>query len=70
MAYVSSVLPRLSLSERVTAFLGDFREERARRALYLRTLGELRSMSARDLADIGIDAGQIEDIAHAHAYGR
>jgi uncharacterized protein YjiS (DUF1127 family) len=70
MAYVSSIIPRLPLSERVTAYFGALREERARRAVYRQTLGELRSMTARDLADIGIDAGQIEEIAHAHAYGR
>ena len=70
MAYVSSASFRPSLTERVSAFVATLRENRARRALYLKTLSELGAMSDRELADIGISAIQIEDIARAHAYGR
>lgn len=70
MAYVSSVRSFPTLADHVSAFLTNLRDQRARRAVYEKTLRELGSMTDRELADIGISALQIEDIARKHAYGR
>ena len=47
--------------------LDAYRKSAARRAAYRRTLRELRSMSDRELADIGIYRGEISNIASAAA---
>lgn len=61
---------RFSLSEFAAQLVASVKENRARRAIYNRTLDELRMMSDRDLADIGIARVQIEDIAFEAAYGK
>ncbi len=59
-----------SLSEFAADLVASVKENRARRAVYSKTLGELRMMTDRDLADIGIARIQIEDIAFEAAYGK
>lgn len=61
---------RFPLSEFAARLVASVKENRARRAIYNRTLGELSAMSDRDLADIGIARVQIEDIAFEAAYGK
>lgn len=61
---------RLSLANHIAAYVASYKEARARGAAYDRTLGELRAMTDRDLADIGIARIQIEDIAYKAAYGK
>lgn len=43
------------------------REMRRRRAVYARTVGELSTLSHRDLMDIGIDRGDIATVARQAA---
>ncbi len=59
----------LPLADRFGALLDRWREARALRAAYRRTLNEMRALSDRDLADIGICRADIEDIAWRHVYG-
>ncbi len=61
---------RFSISEFAARILASAKADRERRAIYNQTLGELRGMTDRDLADIGIGRVQIEDIAHEAAYGK
>jgi uncharacterized protein YjiS (DUF1127 family) len=63
MAYVNSSRSRSGLADRLAAYLADVREAARRYRVYRRTLAELNSMSDRDLADIGLYRGQIEDVA-------
>ncbi len=51
------------------AFLSA-REARARRVIYQQTLRELRSLSDRDLADLGINPSAVETAAYNATYGR
>jgi uncharacterized protein YjiS (DUF1127 family) len=71
MAYVSSssnAAPRFGLAfahaaHRVKLAL-------ARRSVYSQILRELNSLSDRELADLGVHAAQITDIAREAAYGK
>jgi uncharacterized protein YjiS (DUF1127 family) len=47
----------------------QLREERKRRRIYSETYNELRSLSDRELADIGISRADLVDIARDAAYG-
>ena len=52
------------------ATLAEMKAAAVLRAVYVRTLNELDSMSDRDLADINISRHEIRDIAHEAAYGK
>ncbi|WP_435259742.1 DUF1127 domain-containing protein [Thioclava sp. FR2] len=71
MAYVNS---DRAAGINVTGWMGDvlakWNEARERRAVYVKTVQELRAMSDRDLADINLARVQIEDIAREAAYGK
>lgn len=56
------------LLSRIAQMLHMTREERARRALYRRTVRELSALSNRDLADLGISRSAIRSLAHEAAY--
>lgn len=49
-------------------FFTKLAEARARRALYLQTLHQLRALSDHELTDINISRVQITDIARRAAY--
>ena len=68
MAYITDVL-NPGLGDRLRAAMQQFREARARRALYRQTVNELAVLSDRDLADLGIARTEIHDLARVHAYG-
>lgn len=71
MAYVSSHrAPRHSIFELAAGIVASLKAERARRVVFNQTLGELRRMTDRELADIGISRVQIDDIAYEAAYGK
>ncbi len=59
---------------RISEFLRARREARKVRSeqdrVYNQTLRELKSLSERDLTDIGIARSQIEEIASEAAYGK
>lgn len=54
---------------RVNAFVAAYREARLEQQKFNETFRELNSLSDRELADIGVRRGDIEDIARAHAAG-
>jgi uncharacterized protein YjiS (DUF1127 family) len=57
-------------ADRLGAYAATLREASRRRAVYRRTLAELRALSERDLADLGIHSAMIPQIAHEAAYGK
>lgn len=58
------------ISTNFSAYRATRRERIAQNRVYAQTLRELRSLSNRDLADIGISQYSIEAIAHEAAYGK
>lgn len=58
------------LAERVAGLVAAFREGRRRRAVYNQTLRELRALSNRELADLGLDRSMITRVALEAAYGK
>ena len=71
MAYAAShSASRPSIVEYFANLVASVKEASARRAVYVKTLGELRSLSDRELADLGIARLQIEDIALQAAYAK
>jgi uncharacterized protein YjiS (DUF1127 family) len=71
MAYVTDFFSaeNRSLKDRVAVIRKAFAEAREQRRIFNRTLSELRSLNARELADLGINAAQIPYIARDAAYG-
>lgn len=69
MAYVTDFLSadRRGLMDRVAAARKAFALAREQRRAYTRTLAELRGLSERDLADLGISAAEIPFIARQAA---
>lgn len=59
-----------SLVEIISNGVASLHAAHARRAIYRRTLAELRALSDRDLADMGINRFDIEDLAYEAAYGK
>lgn len=57
------------LRGRIMAMIERMQENRARRAVYRQTVGELKSLSERELNDLGIARSMITRIAHEAAYG-
>lgn len=56
-------------ANRVQAFVSAYREARLEQQKFNQTFRELDRLSDRELADIGIRRGDIEDIARAHVNG-
>ena len=53
----------------IAKFVADIRETLARRALFRQTISELRELSDRELADLGVSRSSIRSIAYDAAYG-
>ena len=71
MAYVNtSRTASFGLVDRAVQVLKSAREALERRRVYRRTLTELRSLSNRDLADLGIHRSMITRVALEAAYGK
>lgn len=50
--------------------IGRIRDNLARRALYRRTVAELRQLSDRELGDLGLNRSMITRIAYEAAWGK
>ncbi len=59
-----------SLTERFAAIRAQIADHVAKRKIYKTTISELESLSSRDLADLGIAATMIKEIAYEAAYGK
>ncbi|TYB80980.1 DUF1127 domain-containing protein [Maritimibacter fusiformis] len=71
MAYASHIQgARHGFFGRVDAVVKSFAEARAQRRVYRQTLNELRDLTSRDLADLGIARSEIPFIAREAAYGK
>jgi len=71
MAYVnSSRAVRVSFGDRVAAVASVIRAAVQRRQVYQQTISELRALSDRDLADLGIHRTLIGTVAREAAYGK
>lgn len=70
MAYANSTRALgVSLSDRLAATLTVLRAAVQRRRVYAQTLRELKALSDRDLADLGIHRSMIRTVAREAAYG-
>lgn len=69
MAYIASRPAHgFDLSGLFARSFGRIKMAAARRAIYMQTLSELRGLSDRDLADLGISRSQFHAIAREAAY--
>ncbi len=70
MAYVQTSIAMTARSaERHSGLFANLGAALARRRLYARTLAELRELSDRELADLGMSRLSIARVAHEAAYG-
>ena len=70
MAYQSaSTTVRIDLIAQVTAYIADLKDAWARYSVYRETMDELRTLSARELADLGLSKSGIRAVAYEAAYG-
>ena len=71
MAYTSTTRGgNATILERLGAVGRSMQAVLERRRLYNQTLRELRSLSDRELADLGLHASTIADVAREAAYGK
>ena len=71
MAYVNSTRATQSvLSDRFSALIASFRLATQRRRIYAQTVRELKGLTDRELADLGIARSMIGEIATQAAYGK
>ncbi len=68
MAHITHTLGSQSaLADRFGGWVASFKAARARRRVYRTTLNELRSLSDRELADLGLNRCMLQRIAYQAA---
>ncbi|MFP4326484.1 MAG: DUF1127 domain-containing protein [Paracoccaceae bacterium] len=71
MAYAQDLAgARAGLGGKLRILARDLSERYARHRLYRRTVNELRSLSSRELADLGLHRSMITRVAWQAAYGK
>lgn len=71
MAYVNSTRSAsFGFADRAIRLVRSLREAAEQRRVYTRTIRELRGLSARELADLGIHRSMITRVAREAAYGK
>lgn len=70
MAYAVSNQSAGISGDFLTRTVASIKASFARRAVYKRTLAELKTLNDRDFADLGIHRSQIHAIAYDAAYGK
>lgn len=71
MAYANTTRSvDLGLADRFAAFFKSVAESQRRRKVYNQTVRELKGLSSRELADLGIHRSMISRIAAEAAYGK
>jgi len=68
MAYAVNNTSSVSILDRATAFITRQREAYAQRSLYLKTMNELKSLSTRELNDLGLSRSSLHDTAYTAVY--
>ncbi|QHQ35882.1 DUF1127 domain-containing protein [Algicella marina] len=71
MAYLNqTIAANGTFTEKATAAFRVLQERYAQHKLYKRTLRELRELSARELADLGLSHANLHSIAYESVYGQ
>lgn len=71
MAYVNSTRSlNISFADRLSTLAKSVRLALHRRRLFNQTVRELNALSERELADLGLHASMIREIATEAAYGK
>lgn len=72
MAHAAGILRGVNtdLGGRIAAALKSYEDYRRRLAVYRQSLRELRNLSDRELADLGIHRSMITQLAHEAAFGK
>jgi uncharacterized protein YjiS (DUF1127 family) len=69
MAYAQTASAgQFNIIARISEFAQNLRARNAQYRVYRDTLGELSDMTARDLADIGLNRSMIKSVAYEAAY--
>ncbi|PTX54075.1 uncharacterized protein DUF1127 [Litoreibacter ponti] len=68
MAYNSNVRTAPSILERLVSYKDDLATRYAQYRVYKTTLDELRTLSNRELADLGLSRANLKSIAYEAAY--
>jgi uncharacterized protein YjiS (DUF1127 family) len=67
MTYVTQSRPA-SIWQRLSDVMANLAERRAQDRAYRSTVAQLSALSSRDLLDMGVHPGDIEEIAYQAAY--
>lgn len=71
MAFVNTTrVAHTGFGERFATMIADLRKAMAQRAIFRRTVRELKALSNRELGDLGIHRSMITRLAHEAAYGK
>lgn len=60
----------MGLGDRFAAMIAGLRKAMAQRAIFRRTVNELKALSNRELRDLGIHRSMITRVAREAAYGK
>ncbi len=69
MAYAVNNTSSVSILDRASAFITRQREAYALHSLYVQTMNELKSLSTRELNDLGLSRSSLHDTAYTAVYG-
>lgn len=69
MAYAIANTSSASILDLAVTFFANLREAYAKSRLYTETLDELKSLSTRELNDLGLSRSSLHDTAYAAVYG-
>lgn len=58
-----------SFLDRAATYFADQREAYANYRLYVKTMNELKSLSTRELNDLGLSRSSLHDTAYSAVYG-
>ena len=69
MAYAIANTSSVSILDRAATFFADQRAAYAQHRLYVSTMNELKSLSTRELNDLGLSRSSLHDTAYSAVYG-
>lgn len=69
MAYAINNTSSVSILDRAAAFFTRQREAYVLHSLYVKTMNELKSLSTRELNDLGLSRSSLHDTAYTAVYG-
>ena len=69
MAYAIANTSSVSILDRAATFFANQREAYAQHRLYVQTMDELKSLTTRELNDLGLSRSSLHDTAYTAVYG-